>query len=546
MVKGEGNERPKGPITSHAKTNAALIPAQLKPVLPTSSASSSSPFSSTFATAVTALLVLCLACSRTISLSALPISASTSASRATMNTAEHLLLSPSTYTQVEPRADDEYSQHIHTSARGDSPYVSCAYTHSKHADAAKQVADAAAAANEHNGGRIEQGTRGGDAHLRNKRGRHALPARARGTSALLDGKEIVPSALPQSPSVRVYQHTRMLSGSSPRMRGRWQPTTESRTYADSFPRAGGLAIAPARALGPRSCIPELCPTALPALPPVRARILTHSPAQKRDETPPSHSDSGVSGGERENGHENASAGVQEEMRARLHPASPSSFLSSSPPSRAPPHTRAIESSTDGTTFRLPVLRADALVCAPSPRAALQAIHLRIVALSLVPTLTHPTPSLVVPRPRIRTHAAPARALSAPIAVCANSHSAGTQLRMRVESPRAAPQVLLAFGRCARTRTRTSTALRGIAPSLSSPHPHRTAPLVSSHPPYPSSSSHTPRLPALAPPHTFCPRLALGAACGMRAVCVDGVPRPAGQRELCGPSLRVASVHAAYR
>ncbi|KAJ7027635.1 hypothetical protein C8F04DRAFT_87950 [Mycena alexandri] len=49
--------------------------------------------------------------------------------------------------------------------------------------------------------------------------------------------------------------------------------------------AGGLATRP---LGPRSCIPELCPIALPALPPVRARILTHSPAQKR-ETPPSHS-----------------------------------------------------------------------------------------------------------------------------------------------------------------------------------------------------------------------------------------------------------------
>ncbi|KAJ7040157.1 hypothetical protein C8F04DRAFT_1254317 [Mycena alexandri] len=111
-------------------------------------------------------------------------------------------------------------------------------------------------------------------------------------------------------------------------------------------------------------------------------------------------------------------------RARLRPASPS-FLSLVVPALA--YTTAAH-----------LRRGSSRRAAPS--------HLTsplIVPVSLVPIclVTHPTPSLVVPRPRIRTHAAPARALpsrgeTAPVAVCANSHSAGTQLRMRVESPRA--------------------------------------------------------------------------------------------------------------
>ncbi|KAJ7024716.1 hypothetical protein C8F04DRAFT_152802 [Mycena alexandri] len=132
-----------------------------------------------------------------------------------------------------------------------------------------------------------------------QRGRHALLARARGTSALFDGKEIVwclllsffffyfffasdplhrphlppspphaiprrlrprvrrptrtrprcrrrlgwtyqvPAALPQLSSMRVYQRTRTLCGSSPRMRRKWQPITESRT-----------GLVPARAASP--------------------------------------------------------------------------------------------------------------------------------------------------------------------------------------------------------------------------------------------------------------------------------------------------------
>ncbi|KAJ7027661.1 hypothetical protein C8F04DRAFT_1266756 [Mycena alexandri] len=197
MVKVEGNERPKGPITSHAKTNAAplrpsscTIPAQLKPVLPNSSASSSSPFSSTLATAVTAILGLGLACSRAaaaVSLSTVPISAPTSVSPATMDTAEHLHSLPQPILELfKPRANDKYCQQIQIplglsppfhlppphnllldGARGDSSYVSCA--HSKHADATQ----AAEAGNEHDESLIEQSTCGGDRSSREL----ALPAR---------------------------------------------------------------------------------------------------------------------------------------------------------------------------------------------------------------------------------------------------------------------------------------------------------------------------------------------------------------------------------
>ncbi|KAJ7027638.1 hypothetical protein C8F04DRAFT_1189323 [Mycena alexandri] len=217
---------------------------------------------------------------------------------------------------------------------------------------------------------------------------------------------------------------------------------------------------------------------------------------------------------------NVSAGVQEgdersvppsllfyfASRPRLPPSlepafafAPPSFLLSSPPSRAPPHTRAVESSADGTRFRLPVLRAGVLVCAPSPRGALQAIpstHLP----SSSPLSPHPSssPALVyVYTPHCRVNARRHQLRSAQTRTrWGRSYACACRVHAR-RVPRAAPQVLLAYGRCARTRTRTCTALLGIAPSLSS-LPTRTAPplllppthiLPHLHPIPPSSAAH---------------------------------------------------------
>ncbi|KAJ7024713.1 hypothetical protein C8F04DRAFT_1269968 [Mycena alexandri] len=145
----------------------------------------------------------------------------------------------------------------------------------------------------------------------------------------------------------------------------------------------------------------------------------------------------------------------------------------------------------------------------------------IVPISLVPTLTHPAPSLVVPHPYTYTPH-PLRALSAPIAVCANSHSAGPQLPMHVESR--APH----RRSCSRTRTRTSTALLGIAVPhrARSPLPTRPAPhLLSTI----SFLISTPCLPALAPPHIFCPdlRSARRAECALSASMESPRPRASG-------------------
>ncbi|KAJ7024710.1 hypothetical protein C8F04DRAFT_1301629, partial [Mycena alexandri] len=214
-------------------------------------------------------------------------------------------------------------------------------------------------------------------------------------------------------------------------------------------------------------------------------------------------------------------------RPRL-PPSPS-FLSSSPPSRTPPHTRAVKSSADGTRFRLPVLRADALVCAPSPRAAL---HHPV----------YPSPSSSHPHPPHQIHPSSSRIRTrrtrAHCQVDARWHQLpSAQIRIRrgrscacASSPRAPHRKSCSHTGYADSCLHCAARHRALA-LLSPPAPHRTSssppthhllPYLYPHPPSPSS-------PALAPPHTFCPRLALGAACGMRAVCVDGVPArgPAG-------------------
>ncbi|KAJ7016129.1 hypothetical protein C8F04DRAFT_1349903 [Mycena alexandri] len=203
------------------------------------------------------------------------------------------------------------------------------------------------------------------------------------------------------------------------------------------------------------------------------------------------------------------------------PPPPPSFLSSSPPSRTPPHTRAVESSADRTRFRLPV----PCVRAESSRRAAPS-HLPISPHIPSPH-PHPAPPHPSSSPPSYTYTPHPRALPAPIA---NSHSAGTQLHIpaRVQEMRADASSYL---RCAARHRRTASRPRTPPPLL----PPTISFLIS------TLTHHLPRPPALAPPHTFCPRLGLGAACGMRAVCVDGVPVHAGQRarefSMRGPSLR---------
>ncbi|KAJ7027651.1 hypothetical protein C8F04DRAFT_1399407 [Mycena alexandri] len=227
----------------------------------------------------------------------------------------------------------------------------------------------------------------------------------------------------------------------------------------------------------------------------------------------SFEDSGVSVGERGHGHENVSGGVQEGgvypppssllfcipspspslPRARLHRASPSFlYLVFS----ALAYT-AVESSADGTRFRL-------------PRS-----HLPIPSLSHI-TRPHPIPRRPPPvytrRTRARTVGTNRRLRKLALGGDAATHARRVPAR-RTASP----------ARVREMRSRASTALLSIAV------PHRALTLLSPPaPPHLLPPTHLPPhlhpIPPSSPrPRTaahFLPRLALGAACGMRAVCVD--------------------------
>ncbi|KAJ7040172.1 hypothetical protein C8F04DRAFT_1314123 [Mycena alexandri] len=183
---------------------------------------------------------------------------------------------------------------------------------------------------------------------------------------------------------------------------------------------------------------------------------------------------------------NASGGVQEEMRGAYSPPSLLFYCASRPrlpPSLEPAFTPPPPSFLPFARRPCPripfarTLRACTCVRAESPRKPSN--------LPIAPHRPHPHPPHLISRrpPPVYVHAAPAQALSAPVAVCAISHSAWTQLRMRVECPGAAPQVLLAYGSASRSPP---------APPL----------LFSSLPPYPSSSPPTHHAPSLVPPPSY--------------------------------------------
>ncbi|KAJ7027660.1 hypothetical protein C8F04DRAFT_1266755 [Mycena alexandri] len=159
----------------------------------------------------------------------------------------------------------------------------------------------------------------------------------------------------------------------------------------------------------------------------------------------------------------------------------------------------------------------------------------IVPISLVPTLTHPTPSLVVPRPL---------AICAG-AICADSHSVGTQLRMRmccacVSSPRAPHRK--SYSRAGGARG------RGLVPALHcSASPYRIALSLSSLPPYPPSSPPSPTTPhpSLAPPHTFCPDSHSARRGYLAAECAPSALMAAASRNYAGEFAHTSvSAHAA--
>ncbi|KAJ7040143.1 hypothetical protein C8F04DRAFT_1314035 [Mycena alexandri] len=307
-------------MTSHAKTNAALLRAQLKPVLPNSFASSSSPLSPTGATAVTATLILLGSSSRAVSLSALPTNS------------QHV------------NGDNGYcgapasvSLNFALGLKGEGPFhpsPSCLMLRAATPVRLLRAFKAAEAGNEHDESRIEQSTRGGDRSSQEL----ALPARMGNVSPAgwvktaylstffffwhhitFHDPSFVPISLLHVPTIPRCQrppvhpphpphHRRTCAravAAKSRLRGLNRtrrgyvhalrvesPRTE--TVRVESPHAGMIVAAACVASAPhlrvlRAHYPLLLlPLSSQRFPPY-AHVLTHSPAQKRDETLPSHS-----------------------------------------------------------------------------------------------------------------------------------------------------------------------------------------------------------------------------------------------------------------
>ncbi|KAJ7036909.1 hypothetical protein C8F04DRAFT_1093814 [Mycena alexandri] len=179
----------------------------------------------------------------------------------------------------------------------------------------------------------------------------------------------------------------------------------------------------------------------------------------------------------------ATAGVRSARIACWMARGPSSLLRLLPmPTRLPPTTSSpsparcprplvhhrtpaplVELSADGTRFCLRVLRGDVLVCAPRCKPSPSSPP----SSSSPPSPT--TLSLVVPRSRVRTHTAPARAVESmrdgtncrlhKLALSGDAATHAHAVCVRVESPCTALHVLLAEMRVGRVSAHVDSRMR---------------------------------------------------------------------------------------